>query len=151
MEYLFWRSKNSSVSSDLKPPLHSVHTPSSWVRFSRASKPDFSIAVESKMQTSPLLVTLMRLPVDGLDWVFMTEFMPTSKNVGGNYSAHRKNFNIPNTDDKSERGKVSRYVAICVHWVLWTQKFPPLVHKLMNKYHLMICNFIAICILAFVF
>ena len=54
------------------------------------------------MQTSPLLVTLMRLPVDGLDWVFMTEFMPTSKNVGGNYSAHRKNFNIPNTDDKSE-------------------------------------------------
>ena len=45
----------------------------------------------------------MRLPVDGLDWVFMTEFMPTSKNVGGNYSAHRKNFNIPNTDDKSEK------------------------------------------------
>ena len=50
----------------------------------------------------------MKFAVDGLNLVFMTEFMPTSNNIiarveGETYSAHRrKNFNKQNTDDKLE-------------------------------------------------
>ena len=53
-----------------------VNTQSFCVRFSVASNPDLSEAVGSKMQISPLLVKLNKLPGYGLVCVDITELMP---------------------------------------------------------------------------
>ena len=45
--------------------------------------------------------TLVHLP-KSTKLVSMTEFMLERNNVGENYSAHLKNFNLLNTDDKNE-------------------------------------------------
>ena len=70
-----------------------VNWQSSCVLFSIASNPERSEAVGSNTQTSPLPVTLTRLPANGLDCVAITESMPIGKENKRTYSSEHR---IPN-------------------------------------------------------